>query len=94
VKWFWSSLVSLLLASTVWVAYANVFADESALNARAEQAARAHLGCGVECALVRMEGKRGMYKSMLTFTFKQATIELACKRPYFAFGDYDCQVER
>lgn len=92
-KWLWSALVSLLLACAAWAAYANVFADESALHGRAEQAARAHLGCGAECTLVRMDGGRGIYKSTLTFTFRQGTLTVTCKRPYFAFGDYDCAAE-
>jgi hypothetical protein len=50
----------LLLGVCLWTAYANVFSDDTAVRARANEAARAKAGCGDRCKVTSIHGNRGM----------------------------------
>lgn len=87
------ALLILLLVLSAYAAYANVFADDTAVRARAEQVARDKAGCGKDCTITRTEGSRGVLTETLTYTFVHAgVITVSCRRPYIAFGAHVCTV--
>src|SRR5438105_1460166 len=84
-------VVAVFVGLCLWTAYANVWSDDVAVRATAELAARAKAGCGEKCSLSRMEGSRGAFKETLEFSFRDAgVVSVTCRRPYIAFGDYQC----
>jgi hypothetical protein len=78
-----------------WMAYANVFSDDTAVRALAEKRAREKAGCGSACQLTGIQGSRGPFTEHLTHYFKEVgTIVVKCRRQYIAFGEYSCTAER
>lgn len=81
----------VLLALTLWTAFANVLSDDTALRADAEKAARAFAGCGASCKMLDIHGDRGMLSTEVLYTIDKVGQVLAtCRRPYVAFGDWAC----
>ena len=85
----WALAIAFLVLCAV-TAYRNVFADDSAVRAKAETLARDAAGCG-DCKATRIEGKRGVISESFEFTMQNgAGVAVSCRRPYIAFGDYAC----
>ena len=85
-----TALLITFLALCAFTAYRNVFADDSAVRAKAEKLARDTASCG-ECKATRIEGKRGVISETFDFTMQNgAGVAVTCRRPYIAFGDYAC----
>jgi len=86
----WAIVIGLLVL-VAWTAYRNVFADDSAVRARAERLARDTAGCGASCTFARLEGSRGIISETITYTLHPTgTVTVTCRRAYIAFGDYAC----
>jgi hypothetical protein len=81
-------LVLALVALVAFTVYRNVLADDSAVRTMAEQ--QAHDACK-GCKPTRIDGKRGVISESFDFTMSNgASVAVACRRPYIAFGDYAC----
>ena len=95
VRWTVFVVLAAALGLTGWMIYANVFSDDSAVRARAEQLARETAGCGAKCNLVRIDGSRGVLAERIGFNFKDVgMVAVTCRRAYLAFGDYACSAEK
>jgi len=87
-------LVVLVVVAVValggWTLYSNVFANDSELRVKAENIARDASGCR-SCARLRFEGSSSILGKSYTFKFdKTGTIVIGCRRPYIAFGEFEC----
>lgn len=81
----------ILFVLCVWTIYANVLSDDTAVRARAREAAQKAAGCGDKCSLVGMEGERGMLSEVITITIQaKGQYVVTCRRAAIAFGDYAC----
>jgi hypothetical protein len=78
-----------------WTAYANVFSDDGPVRARAEALAREQAGCGDGCRIGRIDGSRGVIHERIVYTFADGRVVIVtCRRPYLAFGEHVCTIER
>lgn len=85
------ALTFVLLGLTLWLAWANVLSDDTAVRAKAEQTARAFAGCNAACRLLDMHGDRGMLSTEVSYTIdKTGVVIVTCRRPQVAFGDHEC----
>ena len=85
----------LLLALCIWTAYANVFSDDTAVRAKANETARAKAGCGDRCKVTNMRGSRGMLEETIDFDVEGAGAGhyvVTCRRAQIIVGDYACTV--
>ena len=90
-RWIVATVLVVVFGLTGWTIYANVYSDDSAVRARAEQEARETAGCGAKCDLVRMDGSRGVFEERIGYNFKDVgMVTVTCHRAYIAFGDYRC----
>ena len=86
----------LLLAVTLWTAYANVFSDDVAVRAMAEDVAKKHSKCGGTCKITDMRGSRGMIDESFEYDvtgIKSGLIVVVCRRKYVVIGDYTCEAK-
>ena len=85
----------LLLLVSIVTAYMNVFSDDSAVRARANELARKHAGCGDKCKVTAIHGNRGMFDEETEYDIEGAGAGhyvVVCRRAYVAVGDYACAV--
>lgn len=85
----------LLLGVCIWTAYANVFSDDTAVRAKANETARAKAGCGDKCKVTNMRGNRGMLDETIDFDVEGAGAghyAVVCRRAQIIVGDYACTV--
>jgi hypothetical protein len=95
IRWIVFLVLAAVLGLTGWMIYANVFSDDSAVRASAEQLARETAGCGARCKIVRTEGSRGVFEERIGFNFEDiGMIVVTCHRAYIAFGGYACAAAR
>lgn len=93
-RWVVTSIIGAFLVLSIWTVYANVLSDDTSLRARADSMARATLGCGSGCRLVRAEGSRGVFAQQIAYRFTRGRVTITCKRPYIAFGAYVCEASK
>lgn len=85
----------LLLFVALWAAYANLFSDDTALRARANELARKEAGCGDKCKVSGMNGSRGMIDESIDFdVVGVGSFAVTCRRAYVIAGDYACEVKK
>jgi hypothetical protein len=85
----------LLLGVCLWTAYANVFSDDTAVRARANEAARAKAGCGDKCRVTNIRGNRGMLEVTTEYDVEgpgAGHYAVVCRRAQIIVGDYACEV--
>jgi hypothetical protein len=81
----------VLFLVCLWTIYANVMSDDTAVRARAREAAQKAAGCGDKCSLVGMEGERGMLSEVITITIQaKGQYVVTCRRSAVIAGDYAC----
>jgi hypothetical protein len=81
----------VLFIVCLWTIYANVMSDDTAVRARAREAAQTAAGCGDKCSLVGMEGERGMLSEVITITIQaKGQYIVTCRRSAVIAGDYAC----
>ena len=89
-QWF----TVLLLIATVWMAYANVLSDDTAIRAQARVAVDTAAGCGDACRIERLAGERGMIEERIEYDVLQhGHYVVVCRRAYILAGDYTCVVK-
>ncbi len=85
----------VLLLVSVWTAYANVFADDTEVLARARELVNKQAGCGDGCRLTGMHGERGMITKRIEYDIDGKGHYVAtCRRAYIILGDYSCEITR
>ena len=85
----------LLLLVSIWTAYMNVFADDSAVRAHANDLARKTAGCGDKCRVTGINGNRGMLDERIAYDIEgpgAGQYVVTCRRAYVIAGDYACGV--
>jgi hypothetical protein len=88
-------LAIALLGVAIWMAYANVFSDDTALRARAGELARTEAGCGDKCKVTGMRGSRGMLEESLEYDMDGSPgWVVTCRRAYVIAGDYTCEAKK
>jgi hypothetical protein len=88
--------ILLLLVSAV-TAYMNVFSEDAALRARANQLARTTAGCGDKCRLTNARIDRGMFDETFQYDIEgpgAGHYVVVCRRAYVAVGEHACTVTK
>ena len=85
----------LLLGACLWTAYANVFSDDTAVRALANDSARRRAGCGDRCRVTNIRGNRGMLDETTEYDVEgpgAGHYVVVCRRAHVIAGDYRCEV--
>jgi len=85
----------LLLGLSLWTAYANVFSDDTAVRAKANDLARKTAGCGDKCKVTNIRGNRGMLDETTEYDVEgpgAGHYVVVCRRAQIVVGDYACEV--
>ena len=83
----------LLLALSIWTAYANVFSDDADVRELAAKTARDHAGCRDTCKVTGVHGSRGMLEERLAYDIDKVGgggVLVVCRRAYVVAGAYAC----
>jgi hypothetical protein len=86
----------LLLMVSIWTAYMNVFSDDTAVRASANELARKQAGCGDKCKVTNIRGDRGMIDTSIDYDVEgpgAGHYVVVCRRAYVIAGDYACAVK-
>jgi hypothetical protein len=85
----------VLLGVSIWTAYANVFADDTALRARAGELARTQAGCGDRCKVTGVRISRGMLEETMEYDMAgPGTYVVTCRRAYVVAGEHACTASK
>ena len=85
----------VLLGVCLWTAYANVFSDDTAVRAKANDLARKTAGCGDKCKVTNIRGNRGMLDETTEYDVEgpgAGHYVVVCRRAQIVVGDYACEV--
>ncbi|CAN5910205.1 hypothetical protein BH11MYX4_BH11MYX4_66750 [soil metagenome] len=85
----------LLLGVCLWTAYANVFSDDTAVRAKANDLARKTAGCGDKCKVTSIRGNRGMLDETTEYDVEgpgAGHYVVVCRRAQIVVGEYGCEV--
>jgi len=84
-----------LLVVAIWMAYENVFSDDTDVRARAGDLARKEAGCGDKCKVTGMRGSRGMIDESIDYDMDGVGgFNVTCRRVYVIAGDYACEAHK
>lgn len=71
--------------------YTNVLGDDSAVRQETERLARQHAGCGEQCRVTRMEGRRSVLDYRASYDIDGVgTQQIVCRRSALILGEYLC----
>jgi hypothetical protein len=75
--------------------YTNVLADDTALRTRADVLARQQAGCGDQCHVTHMQGRRSVFGYRADYDIDGVgTVHVTCQRKEIVFGDNECLATR
>jgi hypothetical protein len=85
----------ILLGVAIWTAYANVFSDDAAVRAQADDLVRKTAGCGAKCKVAGIRGSRGMLQESIEYDNDAVGGYLVtCRRAYIIAGDHACEAQK
>jgi hypothetical protein len=71
--------------------YTNVMADDSVVRVRADMLARQHAGCGDQCHVARMQGRRSVLEYRADYDIDGiGSVEVVCRRSAIVVGEHQC----
>lgn len=84
---------AVIFALVAWTVYANVISAAPGVLDGAQRLA--DKTCGPSCKPTRTEGTSSVLGKSFTFSYPEGrVIKVKCRRPYIAFGGFECAVER
>ncbi|MDF2692234.1 MAG: hypothetical protein K0S65_617 [Labilithrix sp.] len=86
-----SALVWAFCGLAAVAVYTNVLADDSAVRQKTELLARQHAGCGDQCHVARMEGRRSVLDYRASYEIDGVgTQQIVCRRSVLVLGEHIC----
>lgn len=83
----------LLVAGSVWTAYANVLSEDTEVRAKARATVNNAAACGEACKLEGLRGDRGMLETRIEYDIvNHGHYVVVCRRAFIVAGDYACEV--
>jgi hypothetical protein len=87
-----SGLVWVFCGLIAMAVYMNVIVDDGALRARTDSMARQHAGCGDQCHVTRMQGRRTVLDYRADYDIEGVgNVEVVCRRSAIVLGDHVCR---
>ena len=86
-----SALVWAFCGVAAVAVYTNVLEDDSAVRQKTELLARQRAGCGDQCRVTRMEGRRSVLDYRASYDIDGVgTQQIVCRRSAIVFGEHVC----
>ena len=94
-----ATLLSRALSIVAWIVgalvavgvYNNVVVDDTALRHETDELARQHAGCGDQCNVRTMQGRRTALGYEVSYEIEAAgTVEVSCRRTAIVAGAHEC----